>query len=187
MFSRSIRVTGIFALTAKLPGAFRAIVQPHPRYSEPSPSSESNLKKLRPRTASGFVCILILSTSRGNKTCQGISLYEGMYRARRQTTSPIPVKLRTHFFQHTAEDCTQDSRPRCGMHHQTAGFRAKRRPEPIASVLVELIAEIGLSTELVYSLGDFVARGIAQTGEQGHEFPADARIGGRAEDDGVDL
>lgn len=42
------------ALTAKLPGAFRAAVQPHPRYSA-KPSSAMMRNTPRPRNASGFV------------------------------------------------------------------------------------------------------------------------------------
>lgn len=83
--------------TAKLPGAFRAAVQPQPRYSA-KPSSATMRKTPRPRKASGFVliglecqivwkwvaavllidayCRLIFKTSRG-----------------RRTISPTPIKL----------------------------------------------------------------------------------------------
>src|SRR5258706_2395392 len=55
--------------TAKLPGAFRAIVQPHPRYSD-VPSSETIRRSPRPRKASGFTWRLILSTSSGRRSYQ---------------------------------------------------------------------------------------------------------------------
>ena len=55
------------ALTAKLPGALRAMVQPHPRYSA-DPSSLKIRMKPRPRNASGLTWRLILRTSRGRRT-----------------------------------------------------------------------------------------------------------------------
>lgn len=61
--------------TAKEPGAFLAAVHPQPRY-RPKPSSPIILNRPRPLKASGFVCRLILSTSRGSRTI-----------------SPIPIKL----------------------------------------------------------------------------------------------
>lgn len=54
-------------LTAKLPGALRAIVQPHPRYNV-DPSSLKIRMTPRPRNASGLTWRLILSTSRGRRT-----------------------------------------------------------------------------------------------------------------------
>jgi hypothetical protein len=66
---------GHVKLTAKLPGAFLAIVHPHPLYKLPTPSSVTNLTNPRPLIASGFVCILIFNTSNGSNT-----------------TSPKPVK-----------------------------------------------------------------------------------------------
>jgi hypothetical protein len=62
-------------LTANDPGAFLAAVQPQPLYN-PNPSSLTIRTTPRPRKASGFVCRLILSTSRG-----------------RRTISPMPIKL----------------------------------------------------------------------------------------------
>lgn len=53
--------------TANDPGAFLAAVQPAPLYN-PMPSSATIRNTPRPRNASGFVCRLILRTSRGNKT-----------------------------------------------------------------------------------------------------------------------
>jgi hypothetical protein len=44
-------------LTAKDPGAFRAAVHPHPRYSA-KPSSDTIFKKLLDRNASGFVLVI---------------------------------------------------------------------------------------------------------------------------------
>lgn len=54
-------------LTAKLPGALRAMVQPHPRYNA-DPSSLKMRMTPRPRNASGLTWRLILSTSRGRRT-----------------------------------------------------------------------------------------------------------------------
>jgi hypothetical protein len=56
------------SLTAKLPGALRPMVHPHPLYRLAIPSSLISLTIPRPRKASGLVCILILSTSRGSRT-----------------------------------------------------------------------------------------------------------------------
>ena len=64
-------------LTAKDPGAFLAAVHPHPLY-RPKPSSRTILTTPRPRNASGFVCLLILRTSRG-----------------RRMISPIPIMLQS--------------------------------------------------------------------------------------------
>ena len=59
--------------TAKDPGAFLAAVQPHPLYN-PKPSSRTILTTPRPRNASGFVCRLILRTSRGSRTISPIPI-----------------------------------------------------------------------------------------------------------------
>jgi hypothetical protein len=60
-------------LTAKDPGAFLAAVQPQPLYN-PNPSSLTILTTPRPRNASGFVCLLILRTSRGSRTISPIPM-----------------------------------------------------------------------------------------------------------------
>lgn len=54
-------------LTAKLPGALRAIVHPQPRYNV-VPSSLKIRIAPRPRKASGFTCRFIFKASRGNNT-----------------------------------------------------------------------------------------------------------------------
>ncbi|KAH3673845.1 hypothetical protein OGATHE_001825 [Ogataea polymorpha] len=58
---------------ANEPGAFLAAVHPHPLY-KPSPSSCKILKKPLPLKASGFVCLLIFSTSRGSRIISPIPI-----------------------------------------------------------------------------------------------------------------
>jgi len=54
-------------LTAKLPGALRAIVHPQPRYSVVPSSIKIRITPL-PRNASGFTCRLIFRASKGRST-----------------------------------------------------------------------------------------------------------------------
>ncbi|OWZ34351.1 hypothetical protein C347_01735 [Cryptococcus neoformans AD2-60a] len=171
-------------LTAKEPGAFLAIVHPHPRYKDPIPSSVTSLSRPRPRIESGLVCILILRTSSGRRTCCACWMFVYAVKKREKlTTSPIPVRLLANPYQYAfqrarqtqsnekqQQDKTQNSRSRSSVHHHTTPLVPESRLEPSTAILVNQIPEPRLTAKLVHPLGDFVSGGVSQSGEQGQEL-----------------
>ena len=69
------------------------------------------------------------------------------------------------------------------MHHHLALALAERVGEVVAVVAVEDVGEPGLAAVLVYALGDLVARGVAEPGEEGEELAAEGRGRVLLEDD----
>lgn len=120
--------------TANDPGAFLAAVQPAPRY-RPMPSSATILNTPRPRNASGFVCRLILRTSRGKRTI-----------------SPIPMMLQC--FRKSRNVVTRGAHvPACGCrHHGLASTFSECPVELVAVVEGKVVANKGLATIFVDSL-----------------------------------
>lgn len=73
------------------------------------------------------------------------------------------------------------------MHHQSTPLLSEGASEAVTGVLVDHITEVRLSSELVHSLGDLVSGSVPKSWEEGQELSADRRLGGLAEDNGVDV
>lgn len=163
--------------TANDPGAFLAAVQPQPLY-RPNPSSLMIFRMPRPRKASGFVCRLILRTSRGNRMI-----------------SPMPMRLANPLCQHSLYSLAnfnhgqiwQISPSRGRVHNSLARFLAKRILKVLAVVLAQEVARHGLAAVLVYPLQHLVAGRVPEAGEERDELLADGRGGLVLEDDRVEL
>ena len=115
-------------IIAKLPGALRAAVHSQPRYNA-NPSSAMILKSPRPRNASGFVCRLILRTSKG-----------------RRKISPIPIKLQIR------RVINEEMPSCCCMEHGFACPLAKCRIKISSVMFREIVSHPKLPAVLVYSL-----------------------------------
>jgi hypothetical protein len=75
---------------------------------------------------------------------------------------------------------------RRGLHHQLALPLSERISELGLEVFVDEVAEPRLPAEFVHALGDFVACGVAEPGEEGEEFAGEGGVGVFPEDDGAE-
>ena len=180
-------------LTAKLPGTFRAIVHCQPRYSEATPSSENNRKKLLPRKASGLVCILILSTSRGNRTCARDQHPVLVFRPYRWThdfshsCQTVEGEIQCQQYAESTSVAALHSPSRRRMHHQSTPFVPKRISESLTTIPVDQIPEIRLTSKFVYPLSNLVTGCIPQSRKQRKELLVESGSGVRFEDDRVEM
>lgn len=165
---------------ANEPGALRAAVHPAPLIASqrelvmtwrrsltnprfyaylysPMPSSATILRKPRPLNASGLVCLLIFSTSKGNKAI-----------------SPMPTKLETRTEKvrtgrHSRLCCRLSANvlpaSSC-VHHGLAGLFTECRCEHWLVVVVQEIVDKRLTTKLVDTLSNLVPSSKSKTREE---------------------
>ena len=144
--------------TANEPGAFRAIVQPQPRYKA-ARSSVIIRNTPRPRNASGLTCILILRTSRGSRTLCDMTLFVSLsvvwWRDSqllrypliyRETISYMSIYLKGE----SSRSCTSLD------HHFPFPFTERIRELRLIMGGDEIV-EYGLTTKFVYPLCNFVS------------------------------
>lgn len=73
------------------------------------------------------------------------------------------------------------------MHDGLSSLLSESALKVLAVVLREVVPGDGLTTILVYSLGDLVSSGVSETGEEREELLAKGSSGLVLEDDGVEL
>lgn len=73
------------------------------------------------------------------------------------------------------------------MHDHLSLLGAESVIEDVTGVAVKLITEVRLTTKLVHALSDLVARGVAESREEGDELLREGRLRRLAEDERVEL
>lgn len=81
----------------------------------------------------------------------------------------------------------RDPRSSGSLAEHLALLLAKSAEKEAAVVLGDEVPEIGLASELVDTLGDLVAGGVAETREEGEELLAGGGLGRLTEDNRVDV